>query len=379
MKKILIIGWSKNEFVNTLYTKLNDQYANKFSFDLFSITELGEWITDPYVNKIEATLKGLNRKWINKIPKARKVVYIKNLKREFKKIYQNYDIIHFHYMFEIYNELNCYLNDYKGKIVATVWGSDFYRKSKKSSIRMLEFYKNVSLFTFANPAMREDFLNYYKTIDVNYAEIRFGLSILGYNQITNNNFIKSAYFNFPNNKIKVFVGTNASKYQQHLKILEEIKKFPKNIKNKLFLVFPLTYGLINEYEADIKNILSDIGIPYMIIKEFLADDNLIELRESCDILLQLQTTDALSGAMQEHLYFGSIVITGNWLPYKIFDDNGLYYHKINQIDQLLPKFKEVVISLKDEKERIKINKSIIKEISSWDANIDKWAKCYSIA
>jgi hypothetical protein len=48
--------------------------------------------------------------------------------------------------------------------------------------------------------------------------------------------------------------------------------------------------------------------------------------------------------MQEFLYANNIIITGSWLPYEVFDNEGIQYVKIDDISELYLELKKVIDS-----------------------------------
>jgi hypothetical protein len=376
-KKILIVGKANNTLIDSLINKLKEDFGNNLIFDLFSLTPIDGLSNDSFNKIIDGSIKGMS-KGIFKIPKIGAFFYRNRIKNKFKIVSKNYDYIHFHFIFSILNEFEESLIQFKGKIIASVWGSDFYRRDNSARLDMYKFYNQVDLITFANPTMRQDFFNFYNKLKMNFLDVRFGLSLLNdLNTLSPSSQYKSE-FNIPKDKLSIYVGTNGSRGQQHLKIIGKLKDLSTNIKRRIFIVLPLNYGLDKEYEKEIISAMDNFDIPYIIIKDYFEEKKLISFRKACDILLQLQTTDALSGAMQEHLFFGSLVITGNWLPYEIFDNKGIYYHKINKMDQLVSKIETLVNNFEKEKENCMVNRVYTKEISSWETNINKWHSCYSI-
>ena len=93
------------------------------------------------------------------------------------------------------------------------------------------------------------------------------------------------------------------------------------------------------------------------------------LRLLSDIFIQVQTTDALSGSTQEHLYAGSFTIVGDWLPYKILKESGVVFNSVRSISEINGFIKSFNPECTDFKET---NISAIGMLSSWKYTIKDW-------
>jgi hypothetical protein len=95
-------------------------------------------------------------------------------------------------------------------------------------------------------------------------------------------------------------------------------------------------------------------------------------------MIQVQTTDQFSGAMQEHLYDGNHVITGSWLPYDLLKRKGVLFDQINHMDELPATIRRVFVNYATNSSLRKKNATIMHEISAWEHTIDDWLKLYAI-
>jgi glycosyltransferase involved in cell wall biosynthesis len=93
-------------------------------------------------------------------------------------------------------------------------------------------------------------------------------------------------------------------------------------------------------------------------------------------MINMLKTDSFSGSMQEFLYGSNVVITGSWLPYEIFDKEGIMYKKINNPSELSNILIEVMNDLPNLKMGLSRNIDIISNLSSWDNNIQSWIDAY---
>jgi glycosyltransferase involved in cell wall biosynthesis len=204
-------------------------------------------------------------------------------------------------------------------------------------------YKKADALTFTNPLTKDSFLNYYKDFDNKTFVCRFGLTTLDFidkNRIKNKSEIKN-HFGYSQDKMIITCGYNATKAQQHEKIIENLVKLPKELLQGIQFIFPMTYG-DNKYKEKIKNILKDTDLDYIVHEDFLYADENAYIKLASDIMINVLETDSFSGSMQEFLYAGNIVITGNWLPYDVLDGEGIVYFKIDAVDDLREKLEYII-------------------------------------
>jgi glycosyltransferase involved in cell wall biosynthesis len=265
------------------------------------------------------------------------------------------------------------------KLVITFYGSDFYRTSNRVKNIQIPLYTYADALTFTNPLTKASFLQYYKSFQQKSFVCRFGLKTLDYidkNRLINKKDIRK-HLKYKQDKIIVTCGYNSTNEQQQEKIIQSIKSLDKNILDKIQFIFPLTYG-DNVHKEYIKKILKQNEFDYIILEEYLYADENAYIKLASDIMINILKTDSFSGSMQEFLYADNIVITGEWLPYDIFDSEGIQYEKIKNDKELSDKI-EYCISLFDTlKKDLDKNRDIIKKLSSWEVNIQKWIDVYKL-
>ncbi len=171
------------------------------------------------------------------------------------------------------------------------------------------------------------------------------------------------------------MGYNSSKEQQHDKIIENILKLPKNLLERIQFIFPMTYG-DDVHKEKIKNMLNQTNLDYIVLEEFLYGDNNANIKLASDIMINILETDSFSGSMQEFLYANNIIITGSWLPYEVFDNEGIQYVKIDDISELYLELKKVIDSDIQTFDTSK-NKNIISKLSLWKNTIESWIDVYT--
>lgn len=289
-----------------------------------------------------------------------------------------YDIIHIHFLEPYYGLVAKQIIKKCNKLIVTIWGSDYYRTSqedKNLQKNILEIADNIN---FGNENTLINFNNYYNKLYANKLSIcRFGLIQLEYIKAFRNDdkFKIKELLSLPKDSVIITCGYNASPAQNHLRIIESILKVKKKLLNNCYFLFPMTYGDKN-LVLSISEKLKESKINYRIYDEFLSEEDTAKLRLASDIMIQVQTTDQLSGSMQEYLYADNVVITGKWLPYSIFKNKGMYFIEVDKIEDVGNKLVYSAKTLHKLKNKCSKNKEIIWNMTSWEKAINNWIDVY---
>ncbi|MBL4933541.1 glycosyltransferase [Clostridium paridis] len=289
-----------------------------------------------------------------------------------------YDIIHIHFLAPFYGQVFNEIRQKCTKLVATVWGSDFYRtinEDKKYQEKIIEVADNIN---FGNGDTLKEFDNFYNNrYSQKLSVCRFGLIQLDYIK----RFMKEGKdkikneLQCPQNSIIVTCGHNASPAQNHILLIESLIRIKDKIPDRCYFLFPMTYGdgaVVNEVSEK----LSESGLKYMIIDEFLSDEDIAKLRIISDIMIHVQTTDQLSGSMQEYLYARNVVIAGSWLPYGIFKNKDIYLLEVDRVEDVGEKVIYAIENLEKLIVNCGENRDKIWNMTSWEKAIDTWGNIY---
>jgi len=299
-----------------------------------------------------------------------RMFYIKKIMQMFR-----YDLVNIHTSRWFYLAILPYLSTQK--YIISFYGSDFYRTSKSVKNIQKPLYKNAYKLTFTNPMMKESFLNHYHDFEKKSFVCRFGLKTLDYidkNSSMPQEEIKKK-LGYSLDKLIVTCGYNATKAQQHDKIIENILSLATNVKEKVQFIFPMTYGDANNKQR-IKNILKETDLDYIVLEDFLYEDNNAYIKLASNIMINILQTDSFSGSMQEFLYAGNHVITGEWLPYDLFEKEGIKFQKIKTENELAECLNGLISKYEDYSVDLDNNKKIINNLSSWKNNIKNWTQVY---
>jgi glycosyltransferase involved in cell wall biosynthesis len=372
-KKVLIIGDGSSVFVLN-HVKHFTAYNKDYCFDIFLTNDHLDRDYSVYFNEVHYSYK---HSFLTRIPVIKgaviRLLIILSLLR-FKK---KYDIVHIQFL----NDNIIYFNVFHRiakKVIIFIWGSDYYRSAGLNKWLKKRILRTADIITFGNDQTKNDFLREIPT-NAEIRMVRFGLVMLDrIKALSASREMSRAVFDFPVNKIILTIGYNLNPHQQHEKILNALSELREKIYYKnLFLVIPITYPPDkNGYKAKLVQALQSTGLAYRLIESFLPEMENAHLRNCSDIMIQLQTSDQLSGTMQEYFSTGNIVITGSWLPYKIFEDRGVWFIKIDSFSELPQKIDDIVTNLDANRKQTDGNRAIIMEMGSWEKNIQAWIDLY---
>lgn len=369
MKKVLIIGYA-NKYFRTEYVKnIKD---NEVNFDILTFEKCKQENIKLYRRIYEC------EKFIN-LPKLSSIsVYLKFLYIILK--IEKYDVIHIHSLKPIEIFFSYLLKLKSRKLISTIYGSDFYRVSNREKNKMRKLFNKSDAITIASKKTIQDFNDYYNNQFSNKIHlIPFGNSMYdiidSYSSITTEEINKmKKEFNVPKDSFVITIGYNATKEQNHEKILEKIKKIESNLPKNYFLILPFGYG-DNIYKNKMISIFNSYKLNGICLCKYLTIAEAAKLRVISDVMIQLQNTDVLSNSMLEYIYSNNIIVTGSWLPY---DEISEYIIQIDSIEDLDYQMINIIENFSNYKEKAKKSdrKKYIQEHYSWYAVKPKWKALY---
>lgn len=178
----------------------------------------------------------------------------------------------------------------------------------------------------------------------------------------------------PTDSIVITCGYNNSTRQNHHEIIDACEIVSSKLNN-LHFIFPMSYPKNEEYTRKIENRLRSSSLNYTIYKNYLHDDENIELKYVNDILIHIQESDGFSAAMAEYIYAGSVVINGKWLEYSQFVNKG-GFHLTTTKEDLYINLEKAILNLTNYTNLCTANRRIIWELKSWEHNINRWIQIY---
>ena len=272
-------------------------------------------------------------KKLMKLPHGKNFIERHFFYRLIRRVAKDYDIIDVQSLFKpMYGYLVPQFKRMGKKVKIHIWGTDFYKYSFEPNHAKWQTValRDADIIHVATETMKSDFINRFPEFTSKIRTGVFGnqhlddlMEFAKNPERTDLSFVKENC----QNKIIVTCGYNARSRHQHLKMIDAIDKLPRNIQDRIFVVFPMTYLRENAYLTQVQTALNKVHFKYAIINDFLSENQLFSLRSLTDLYINVIKSDALSSSTQEHLFSGNVVIVGDWLPYNIFEENGLFYIK----------------------------------------------------
>lgn len=301
----------------------------------------------------------------------------------FKLIYYNwvyslpaYDHISYHYVGSIYLFFHRKFSNNGGiKSSAILWGSDFYRSTFLDTKLKKALFRRVNYIGIGNPIMKEEFIKRNPKFSSKVRKVVFGINklfkIADLQSKTSLQKLREKW-KIAEDKIITTIGYNGREEQQHLRILDQIGN---SFNSNIHVLIPFSVLGNDVYKKEIISKLKNLKVNYTIIDWFCTDDEVAEYRIISDLVVNGQTTDALSASIQEHFYSGSVLLVGDWLPYEYFRELGLKFTSFSW-HTLPEKFDSMIENLSAEKKLTRNNKEIVWTHSAWSSTIEGWTTLY---
>lgn len=320
-------------------------------------------------------------KWINKLGNNRPMWKLKRIAFYYIYIYQlarKYDVLDFQGLFvSYYAKVIPQMRNRGKRVIVTIWGSDFYRREKHMGNLLLPCLENANIIHLGTDQMKKDFLKVYPQYKNKIRICHFGLTQLDMlkSMLEGHLNYDADFMEIPQGKTVITCGYNGAREQRHHQIIDAISSLPEDVKDTLYLIVPMTYGGNAEYRGTVALKLRESGILHNIFTENLSLTEVMTLRIKSDIAVNIQTTDAFSGSIQEHIMAGSLLVVGDWLPYEILDDHGIFLCKTS-LDTLSQNVLWAIKHYKDKRPLLKENKEKIYSLSSWQSCASLWSDIY---
>lgn len=293
---------------------------------------------------------------------------------------KSYDVCNIHFMDIRYFFFYHLISRISQSLIISIYGTDF-NYYRRYSFMQKPYYKLAKRITFANQILKEKFNDYYhKRFADKLLICRFGLNrVESLNNRPPDQVVLDAFrnkYSIPRDKILITIGYSSNPIHQQDKAIDEILKLNIEFRNRIFLIFPLTYGGFDHYINGLKAKLIESSLQFTLLTTFLTDEEICCLRLSSDIMINILKYDQLSATLCEYLFAGSYVITGKWLPYSPLDDLGICYSRIPNEESLCNQLTEILHNFSSYKEMASNNKIKVLNFSTWENNISSWVGAY---
>ena len=275
-----------------------------------------------------------------------------------------FDVCHIHYLsrFEVF--LGRLVAKQCKLIIANYWGSDWLRISdaerqwQKKQLHISDYIVTDSKQIYMQ---LEDYYNGEYNDKIRY--IRFKLPILEYIKSSLGAEEMTSFkrkYKIPDDKIVVVCGYNAVKAHKHLEMIRALEKLNIEEKQKIFAIFPMTYGKDFTYMEMVRRQLDRAAFGYLILEDFMKIHEIASLRRCTDVFMLMRTSDAYSSTIIEYTYCNTVIINGKWLDYSELEKAGAFYEKVEGVEGITEKLSYILRNMEGERERFKRNREAVK-------------------
>jgi glycosyltransferase involved in cell wall biosynthesis len=381
--KILIIGNSSHktiqDYVKALRRNMPIQTLDIFNLNPVETTEPTEFY-DKIFNAYHVGFFD-NIKYLGYF--RRHYFIFKEIRKNFLKINDTYDIIHIHFISVLVKKIIDLL-PMKGKnIIASIWGSDLLRCKVKDMPTMRAIYDVADIITISNnekviQVFEENYNQYNKN---KFYFPKYGSTVFSEIQSIMLNLNKKdakRHLGLNSEKIAITIGYNATVEQRQVEIINVLLNNKEIIKykGKIQFVFPMTYGSNKNNIIDIKLIMNKSHFEYKIFEKFLNDFEVANLRYASDIFIHLATTDVFCSSLREYMVAKNLVITGDWFPYTSLIEDGFYFDTIKNISEIGDRLLFWLSNFEEVPNYIKSNDERLIKTGDWDVHIKEWINIY---
>lgn len=295
----------------------------------------------------------------------------------FSEIASHYDLVDFH-VFSL-DRIHLMKVCQKRRIPfdITLWGSEVLRASQESFDKMAVGFEACRFIKASNNLRVAISDNYSGRFDDKLRTVFFGNGDYEVIDSVDNRVVSAVSYrlNVSNTDCIIACGYNAIRAQQHLRILKSLSDLPFSVKSTVLLLLQMTYPSAPDYINTVSRAADQLGIRYVVIDKYLSSEEVAAIRKLSSIVVNMQTTDAFSGSLQDALYVGNILIIGEWLSYPLLEENGVFFLKAS-FASLADTVADVVLRKDYYQSQCTGNHDIMKSLTSWPAVIGDWAKLY---
>lgn len=346
--------------------------------DLFS-QEIHQYRQDGRSPRIQKNQSLLSKVFL-RLPLVRPAVKFINAVRFTNALRKDYDICHIHDLSPLYRFFVHRLHQTARVLVVSPWGSDFYRADASGRQKLRAILAEADAITFINPQTRIDVNNYYHDFTDKSYDLHFGLeSIERIKRLVEGEpaEISRQHLGIDADAYVICCGYNGRLAQRHRIIIEALRDIRSSLPPSTIILIPMGYGASNAYREEIRSLLKDACLRYVLFDKMLDDEDNARIRRCTDLVINWQTTDQLSASVQEHLYADNTVIVGSWLPYQIFTTLGVRFHRAGNPAELRQVILDCVPSRGQHPTLSGSNAGPLYRFASWTYVVHDWIHFYS--
>jgi len=297
---------------------------------------------------------------------------------------QEFDLIHVHALSPTPTPIMKLLTKLQSHpIVVSCWGSDVLRSSDMDFAKKQQsLLRRSDMITVSSPEICEIVLSKYGRDLLNKIATTYHSpsihSVTDRNQTKDQQEFRAKHQIASERKI-VCVSHNGHAGGQHLALINSLKELDVVEQQMIHLLFPMTYGANKERIEMVRNEVSNTKFEFTILTEYLSDDEVAQLRSSCDVFIYAPVSDAFSASVSQALAAKSICILGSWLPYKLRVQAGLKYWEVDSPSGVAGELSSILRNWTDARQQIENNRSLSIEMFERKKLGQQWIDVYEKA
>jgi hypothetical protein len=317
---------------------------------------------------------GLAAKIALRIPQLRYRTTVALLKRRLAHLPTDFESVQIHFADSIYRDLAGPLRRHGKRLVTNIWGSEFLRAGPAALGALGHTLGSSDIVTIDNAAVGQMLIARYTSISDRLRIIPFGLrslDVIARLLQSERQEESRARIGVPAAKVVIACGYNGIREQRHGMMIEALAALSADAKSRLFALFPMTYPADPTYQGEVRALLAAAHIEYRVFPERMSIEDVCRVRIVSDYAVNVQTTDTLSASLREHMFAGSCMIVGTWLPYGIFEEMGVGLQRVESVAEISAVLEKAASEPKVGGERPTYANKLYAH-SSWSHNIGKW-------
>ena len=300
------------------------------------------------------------------------------LKERFTPIFNNYDIINFHSLSPSTLEFIDFIEPDK-KVILSFWGSDLFQiNGIKNYVGQINALKRADLITLQSYEMELTVLaKFGSVIKAKIVRALFGINDSVFDRLDkikdaglDTDFLKK--YSIPVDKIKVTICYCGNPICNHISIINELEKLNENVKDKIHLMVPMTYGNYSkDYLEEVKSLLHRSKITFTLLEKYLPYEDVLKMRVFSDVMIMMNKSDALSQSVSEFLYAENLLISAAWLPYSPFRLKNIFMYETD-FPGLSEMVSNAVKNLQTLENNLKENPQKVKNLTEFSNSWQQW-------
>lgn len=254
------------------------------------------------------------------------------------------------------------------KVVGSFWGSELLSSNDELDKRISILVDKCTAITLQNKVMMAAFNKKFLGNESKVNMILFPLNQKYFKLLEQASLDKSTN----DNLINIAVGYNGNPSFRHVEVIDIIGNMHPSIKEKIKITINLAYGRKEDYHQIIEEKLRHHKLNFYINMDRYHWEDLAKIRCSTDILISIPYTDGFSATVSEVLFCENILITGSWLPYDIYRENGVHFYSIESTRDISSVLTKIIQNIDNEKKMCHGNQQKVMKVIDFDTNLEKW-------